>query len=183
MFNDQTMGPLPHARSRLTLRPEPIPSIYRKPRQAEFQHRHNGSMAARQNASAKDRRWRPFHCVDWRRLTGWLAAYLLVLHIGFAGASTGHFVVQASDAGHEIVFCLNGASSPSLPSDVPLHRSHGKIHCVFCSGSGSIAPPSVAALVDLQPLLVSALILATELPPRQNHRQSPNQSRAPPIEV
>jgi hypothetical protein len=67
----------------------------------------------------------------WRRLIGWLAAYLLVLHIFFAGVATDHFF--APDTAYGITLCLNHADggSPS-PVDGPSDDPYGKIHCVFC---------------------------------------------------
>jgi hypothetical protein len=119
----------------------------------------------------------------WRRLMGWLAAYLLVLHVSFAGVSTGHFFAPANDAAYGAVFCLNGADDPSSPADAPAHSSHGKIHCVLCAGGGSLALSSADVFAAPQPILASALIPAGEQAPAQGRRHSPNQSRAPPLEV
>jgi hypothetical protein len=119
----------------------------------------------------------------WRRLMGWLAAYLLVLHVSFAGASTGHYFAQANDAAYGAAFCLNGADGPSSPVDAPLHSSHGKIHCVLCAGGGSLALSSADFFAAPQPIFASALIPASEQAPGQSRRHSPNQSRAPPLEV
>jgi DUF2946 family protein len=119
----------------------------------------------------------------WRRLMGWLAAYLLVLHVSFAGASTGHYFAQANDAAYGAAFCLNGADGPSTPADVPLHSPHGKVHCVLCAGGGSLALSSANAFAAPRLTLASALIPASEQAPGQSRRHSPNQSRAPPLEV
>ena len=119
----------------------------------------------------------------WRRLVGWLAAYLLVLHVAFAGAATGHFFAQANDAAYGAAFCLNGADGSSSPADVPAHSSHGKVHCVLCAGGGSLALSSADVFAAPQLTLASALIPASEQAPRQSRRHSPHQSRAPPLEV
>jgi hypothetical protein len=116
----------------------------------------------------------------WRRLTGWIAAYLLVLHVGFAGASTGHYFAPANDAGHS-TFCLNGTDGSSSPADAPLQPSHGKVHCVLCAGGGSLALSSAEALPAPHLILASALVPASEQAPGQSRRHSPNQSRAPPL--
>jgi hypothetical protein len=119
----------------------------------------------------------------WRRLTGWLAAYLLVLHVAFAGAATGHFLAQANNAAHGAAFCLNGADAPSSPTDAPLQPSHGKVHCVLCAGGGSLALSSAEIPAAPQLIFVSALVPASEQAFGQSRRHSPKQSRAPPIEV
>jgi hypothetical protein len=118
----------------------------------------------------------------WRRLTGWLAAYLLVLHVAFAGAATGHFLAQANNAAHGAAFCLNGTDGPVSPADVPAHP-HGKVHCVLCAGGGSLALSSVEVPAAPQLIFVSALVSTSERAPGQSRRHSPKQSRAPPIEV
>jgi hypothetical protein len=119
----------------------------------------------------------------WRRLTGWLAAYLLVLHVAFAGAATGHFLAQANNAAHGAAFCLNGTDGPVSPADAPLQSSHGKVHCVLCAGGGSLALSSAEIPAAPQLIFVSALVPASEPTPGQSRRHSPKQSRAPPIEV
>jgi hypothetical protein len=121
--------------------------------------------------------------MGWRRLTGWIAAYLLVLHVGFAGISTGHYFAQAGDAVHGAALCLNGTDDPSSPADAPLHSSHDKIHCVLCAGGGNLALSSVEVPAAPQPILASALIATSEQAPGQSRRHSPHQSRAPPLEV
>jgi len=115
----------------------------------------------------------------WRRSIGWLAAYLLVLHVALAGASTGHLFTEASD-GHETASCLNGAGSSSSPAELPAQPAHGKIHCVLCAGGGSLALPAEAILAAPQALFVSALAPASEPAPAQSRGRSPHQSRAPP---
>jgi hypothetical protein len=120
--------------------------------------------------------------LGWRRLMGWLAAYLLVLHVSFPGASTGHYFAQSNDAAYGVAFCLNGTDGPSSPG-APAHPLHGKVHCVLCAGGGSLALSSVEVFAAPQPLLASALIPASEQAPGQSRRHSPNQSRAPPLEV
>jgi hypothetical protein len=117
----------------------------------------------------------------WRRLMGWLAAYLLVLHVSFAGVSIGHYFAQANDAA--AAFCLNGTDVPSSPDGVPLHSPHGKVHCVLCAGGGSLALSSANAFAAPRLTLASALIPTSEQAPGQSRRHSPNQSRAPPLEV
>jgi hypothetical protein len=117
----------------------------------------------------------------WRRLTGWVAAYLLVLHVGFA--ATGHFFAQADDAAHGAALCLNGIDGQSSPADAPLHSSHGKVHCVLCAGGGSLALASAEGLAAPQPILASMLVPTSEQAPGLSRRHSPQQSRAPPIEV
>jgi hypothetical protein len=119
----------------------------------------------------------------WRRLTGWLAAYLLVLHVGFAGTATGHFFAQSNDAVHSTAFCLSGTDGPSSPAGLPTGQSHGKIHCVLCTGGGSLALSSVEVPPAPQLILASALVPASKQAFGQSRRYSPNQSRAPPIEV
>ena len=119
----------------------------------------------------------------WRRLTGWLAAYLLVLHVAFAGAATGHFFTAANDAAYGTTFCLNNIDGSSSPADLPAHPSHGKVHCVLCVGGGSLALSSVEVPAAPQLIVVSALAPASEQVPGQNRRHSPGQSRAPPIEA
>jgi DUF2946 family protein len=119
----------------------------------------------------------------WRRLTGWLAAYLLVLHVGFAGVATGHFFAQSNDAVHGTALCLNGSDGPSSPAELPAGQSHGKVHCVLCSGGGSPALSSAEVFAAPQLTRVSALAPASGREPGQSRRHSPNQSRAPPIEV
>ena len=119
----------------------------------------------------------------WRRLTGWLAAYLLVLHIGFAGAATGHFFAQSNDTVHGTAICLNSSDGPSSPAELPAGQSHGKIHCVLCTGGGSLALSSGEVLPAPRLILASALVPASEQALGQSRRHSPNQSRAPPIEV
>ncbi len=119
----------------------------------------------------------------WRRLMGLLAAYLLVLHVVFAGASTGHYFAQANDAAYGAAFCLNDAGDPSSPADAPAHSPHGKVHCVLCAGGGGLALLSVDVFAAPQPILASALIPASEQASAQSRRHSPNQSRAPPLEV
>jgi hypothetical protein len=119
----------------------------------------------------------------WRRLMGWLAAYLLVLHVSFAGAATGHYFSPANDAASGAAYCLNGMDGPPSPADAPAHSSHGKVHCVLCAGGGSLALSSADVFAAPQPILASALISASEQAPAQNRRHSPNQSRAPPLEV
>jgi hypothetical protein len=118
----------------------------------------------------------------WRRLTGWFAAYLVVLHVAFAGAATGHFFAQTDDAVHATAFCLNGTDGSPLPADAPAHSSHGKVHCVLCTGGGSLALSSVEGPAAPQLIVVSALPAVSEQAPAQS-RYSPNQSRAPPAEV
>ena len=117
----------------------------------------------------------------WRRLMGWLAAYLVVLNVSFAGASTGHYFAQANDAA--AAFCLNGTDGRSTPDGAPVHSSHGKVHCVLCSGGGSPALSSAEVFAAPQLTRVSALTPASERVPGQSRRHLPNQSRAPPIEV
>jgi hypothetical protein len=119
----------------------------------------------------------------WRRLTGWFAAYLLVLHVAFAGVATGHFFAQTDDAVHATAFCLNGTDGSTLPADAPAHPSHGKVHCVLCAGGGSLALSSVEIPAGPQLIFVSALTPISEQAPGLNRRHSPNQSRAPPVEV
>ena len=116
----------------------------------------------------------------WRRLMGWLAAYLLVLHVGLAGASTGHFFAHASEAAHDAAFCLNGAAGPSSPADAPAHRAH-QVHCLICSGGGSPALLSANAPADPPSTFAAARFPASEQAPVQSRRHSPNQSRAPPL--
>jgi hypothetical protein len=118
----------------------------------------------------------------WRRLTGWLAAYLLVLHVGFAGISVGHYFAQANEAIHGS-FCLNGTGDPSSPADAPAHPSHGNVHCLLCAGGGSLALSSAEIPAALQPILASALLSVSEQAAAQSRRYSPHRSRAPPIEV
>lgn len=117
----------------------------------------------------------------WRRLMGWLAAYLVVLHVSFAGASTGHYFAQANDPA--AAFCLNGTDGRSTPDGAPVHSSHGKVHCVLCAGGGSLALSSASVFAAPRLTLASALIPASEQAPGQSRRHSPNQSRAPPLEV
>src|ERR1700674_3802554 len=117
----------------------------------------------------------------WRRLMGWLAAYLVVLHVSFAGASTGHYFAQANDAA--AAFCLNGTDGRSTPDGAPVHSSHGKVHCVLCAGGGSLALSSASVFAAPRLTLASALIPASEQARGQSRRHSPNQSRAPPLEV
>jgi hypothetical protein len=117
----------------------------------------------------------------WRRLMGWLAAYLVVLNVSFAGASTGHYFAQANDAA--AAFCLNGADGSSSPADVPTHSSHGKVHCMLCAGGGSLALSSASVFAAPRLKLVSAFIPASDWTPGQSRRHSPHQSRAPPLEV
>jgi len=119
----------------------------------------------------------------WRRLIGWLAAYLVVLHVSFAGASTEYYFAQANDAAYGAAFCLNGADGSSSPADVPAHSSHGKVHCVLCASGGSLALSPVDVFAASQLTLASALIPASEQAPGQSRRYSPHQSRAPPLEV
>jgi hypothetical protein len=119
----------------------------------------------------------------WRRLTGWLAAYLLVLHVAFAGAATGHFFVPSDDAVSGAIFCLNDTNGSSSPADLPAHPSHGKVHCVLCSGGGSLALSSANVFSTPRLALASALVPASEQAPGPSRRHSPNQSRAPPLEV
>jgi len=120
--------------------------------------------------------------VGWRRVTGWVAAYLLVLHVFFAGVATGYFFEP--DAEHGITLCLSvvDGGSPS-PADKPSSNSHNKIHCVLCSGGGNFLPPSAVLEISsptivaeiLAPLCGQALAL--------NCDYSPTQPRAPPPEV
>jgi hypothetical protein len=117
----------------------------------------------------------------WRRLTGWLAAYLLVLHVAFAGAATGHFFAQADDTVHGAAFCLSGTDGSSSPTDAPAHPSHGKVHCVLCSGGGNLALSSAEVFAAPHRTFASALAPASEQAPGLNRRHSPNQSRAPPL--
>ena len=117
----------------------------------------------------------------WRRLLGWCAAYLLVLHVGFAGAATAHFFAPVNDAGH--VFCLNGTDGPSSPANAPAQETHGKIHCVLCSGGGAMALPSMQPPAAPRPRLAATFVPASEQAPSPNRRHAPNQSRAPPLEV
>jgi DUF2946 family protein len=119
----------------------------------------------------------------WRRLMGWLAAYLLVFHVGFAGAWSGHFSTLANDVGYGIALCLNGTHEPTSPAGTPADQTHGKIHCVLCAGGGSLALSSAEVPAAPQPTLASPLIPASEPAPAQSRRHSPNQSRAPPLEV
>ena len=119
----------------------------------------------------------------WRRLTGWVAAYLLVLHVVFAGAATGHFFAQADDAAHGAALCLSGIDGPSSPADAPSHPAHGKAYCVLCAGGGSLALASADSLAAPQSILASALVPMSEQAPGLSRRHSPQQSRAPPIEV
>ncbi len=119
----------------------------------------------------------------WRRLIGWGAAYLLVFHLGFAGASTAHFFAQASDAADGTAFCLSGGGGPASPADAPAGQSHGKIHCVLCTGGGSLALSPAEVFAAPRLILASALVPASEQAPRQSRRRSPQQSRAPPLEV
>jgi hypothetical protein len=119
----------------------------------------------------------------WRRLTGWLAAYLLVLHVAFASAGTGHFFAQTDDTALGVTLCLNGTDGSPLPADAPAHPSHGKVHCVLCTGGGSLALTSVEVPAAPQLIFVSALAPASEQAPGLSRRHSPNQSRAPPVEV
>jgi hypothetical protein len=121
--------------------------------------------------------------IGWRRLTGWLAAYLLVLHIAFASAATGHFFAQANDTALGVTLCLNGADGSSLPADAPAQPSHGKVHCVLCAGGGSLALSSVELPAAPQLIVISALAPASEQASAQSRRHSLNQSRAPPVEV
>jgi hypothetical protein len=119
----------------------------------------------------------------WRRLTGWLAAYLLVLHIAFASAATGHFFAEANDTALGATLCLNGADGSPSPADAPAHPSHGKVHCVLCTGGGSLALSSVELPAAPRLIVISALAPASDEAPAQARRYSPNQSRAPPVEV
>lgn len=118
----------------------------------------------------------------WRRPTGWLAAYLLVLHVGFAGASTGHISTPANDAGYGTALCLNGTHEPTSPAGAPADQTHGKIHCVLCAAGGSLALSSAEVPAAPQPTLASAPVSASEPAPAQSRRHSPHRSRAPPIE-
>jgi len=118
----------------------------------------------------------------WRRPTGWLAAYLLVLHVGFAGASTGPISTPANDAGYDTALCLNGAHEATSPAGTPADQTHGKIHCVLCAGGGGLALSSAEVPAAPQAILASTLAPVNEQAPAQSRRHSPHRSRAPPIE-
>src|SRR6202158_4397638 len=119
----------------------------------------------------------------WRRLIGWLAPYLVGLHVSFAGASPEYYFAQANDAADGAAFCLNGADGSSSPADAPAHSSHGKVHCVLCASGGSLAPSPGDAFAPSQLTPASALIPASEEEPGKSGGYSPHQSRAPPLEV
>jgi hypothetical protein len=83
----------------------------------------------------------------WRRLTGWLAAYCLVLHLFFAGLATSH-VFALDTAG--IALCAEHADGGSPAADGPFGHRQGKIHCAFCPaamhGNATIEPPAALPL-------------------------------------
>ena len=117
----------------------------------------------------------------WRRFTGWLAAYLLVLHIALAGASTAHFFAPANDAAYGASLCLNGGEEASTPVKAPAHRTHGKIHCALCAGGGNLAPVSASVLAAPPFVLASVLVPASDETTAPARLRSPHQSRAPPL--
>jgi hypothetical protein len=120
-----------------------------------------------------------YHQRGWRRLIGWIAAYLLVFHVALAGASTGHFFAPSN--GIDGVLCLNGGQGQSSPAELPAGHSGGKIHCVLCSGGGSLALAAVEIRLAPELNLISVLVPAGDRAFELRRNRLPNQSRAPPL--
>jgi len=120
--------------------------------------------------------------IGWRRLTGWVAAYLLVLHVFFTGAATGHFF--APDPGHGVTLCLSDVDGgSSSPADKPSSNSHNTIHCVLCSGGGNLLPATAVFEIGPQGIVAATLVPVSGQALALNRNYSPTQPRAPPPEV
>jgi hypothetical protein len=118
--------------------------------------------------------------IGWRRLMGWVAAYLLVIHVFFVGVATTHFFPL--DTGQGVAFCLSDLDGGS-PAGKPPTRSHSQVHCVLCWGGGNLLPAS--AFFEIDPPAISTAIFAplSGLSRPFNRTYSPTQPRAPPFEV
>jgi hypothetical protein len=117
----------------------------------------------------------------WRRLTGWFAAYLLVLHIFVAGVATGHSVAPDT-AG--ITLCLSHADEGSPPTDGP-SNTLGKMHCAFCPATmhanATIEVPATLAVAFAE---ASKSVWSFDQPSRPAALECLcNGARAPPLEV
>ncbi len=122
--------------------------------------------------------------VGWRRLTGWLSGYVLVLHLTFVGLTMGQLAAQpfADDVAIGFTLCLNHPDGGnSLPTDPPIHSSH--FHCLLCAGGNHLAlTPTNASEVTLFCFeITSQLRLTNDELLQQSSSYLPNKPRAPPI--
>lgn len=118
----------------------------------------------------------------WRRPTGWLAAYALVLQLvagGLAGAQ-----VSAQAAGQNWSFfeiCYGkGAAADELPDGVPAKHTSKCAACVLAAAGGALAPEAAAAaapaFIVRETVWISRAEHLARLDPAFSQRQ-----RAPPI--
>jgi hypothetical protein len=122
--------------------------------------------------------------VGWRRLTGWLGGYLLVLHVGFVGLTMGQFAARpfADETASGFTLCVNHPDGGnSLPADAPIHTGH--FHCLLCAGGNYVAlpPAQISNGAPLRFEVASQLRLTSEGPLQQSRSYLPNKPRAPPI--
>jgi hypothetical protein len=108
-------------------------------------------------------------CV-WRRLTGVVVIYTLVLQsliFGFVAAPT--LALASVDGSPAFELCQHGPDgAPVSPADLPGH--HGDAHCVFCfAGTNHYLGPA-----PLPPALISQIDLQSEIAlwPVDNRRES-----------
>ena len=122
--------------------------------------------------------------VGWRRVTGWLGAYALVLQLVFVGLTGGQLAAQpfAVDAAHGFTLCLNNSDGEkSLPADTPIHSGH--FHCLLCAGENHLAltPAKASDVAPLRFEVASQMRPTSDEPFRQSRKYLPTKPRAPPI--
>ena len=116
----------------------------------------------------------------WRRLTGWIAIYALVLQGIFVGLAGPHHATGFAP-GYEI--CLHDAEDAGLaPSEVP-SKDNGKIHCPSCAVGGHqvVGPTRVSVPGFVISDAGKALWPVSEGPVANSLQYSDNRSRAPPV--
>ena len=116
----------------------------------------------------------------WRRLTGWIAIYALVLHGIFVGL-TGPQPTTGATQGYET--CLHDADDAAIaPSNLP-SKHDGKFHCPLCvAGGHQVVPPtrvSVPSFVISDP--GNALWPVSDPPVANSFAYPGKQCRGPPV--
>jgi hypothetical protein len=120
----------------------------------------------------------------WRRLTGAVVIYALVLQSLFFGFATAPAAALTSvDAGLPVFeLCLNGhQDGPLSPADLPGH--HGDNHCTFCfagTHNSLAAPPQYPLAHPIIKAAGASWAMAIRLSPRP-FQYSIAQPRGPPL--
>lgn len=84
----------------------------------------------------------------WRRPTGWIAAYALVLHLLVSAFAGAQFSAQA--AGHNWSFfeiCYGqGASNGEAPGGTPSKHASKSYGCAVCANAAAAAAPEAPSI-------------------------------------